>query len=253
MYRVIAVGMVLSLAGSVAWADPMFPVIVNHDFSFLGSPATYSYNGESADTLLIPLDDPNDRLAGEVFAYTSPVTPKGSSTPIYDINPPDGFGGDLYLNLAFSRSDGTFVNGSTGQEIDVNLVGTGNNAAGWDLEIWGRLDENGIPGLLLAMEIDQAVLYGYSGGTSYIVEAIGTIQDSIIPELARRIGQSGAVTGSLFFEEIPDLIDPLTAPASDDPIEVAYSGEAGEGIPEPATMLLAAFGGLALFFRRKRR
>lgn len=257
MSRLVTAGAVLMMMAGAVSADPIFPEIVDHDFSFLGSPATYSYNDTAADTLVIPRNAPPGLGANEVFAYTSPVVPKGPSIPVYDVAPGMGFGGDLYLNLAFDHSDGPLVNGSTGTTIDVNLVGKGNNdeGAGYDLEIWGSLGQNGnVTGLLMAMEIEEAVLYGYSGQSSFIVEAIGKIKFSVIPALELAIAQygeiDGAVTGSLFFDTIPDIVDPV-ADLSDE-IEVAYSGEAGEAVPEPATMLTAVFGGLALLLRRRR-
>lgn len=258
MYRLVAVGLIVGLVGGVALADPLFPEIADHDFSFLGSPATYSYNGTSGDTLVIPRNVPPGIGANEVFAYTSPVIPKGASIPVYDDDPNDGFGGDLYLDLVFTHSDGNFVNSDTGQEINVNLVGTGNNndGAGYDLEIWGSLGQNGnVHGLLLAMEVEQAVLYGYSGQSSFVVEAIGQIKFSAIPALAQQIALfgsvPGAVTGSLFFDQIPNIVDPGADLSGE--IQVAYSGEAGEMVPEPITLLIAALGGLGFLHRRRRR
>ncbi len=263
MARWVMLGLMVTMGASSALGAPLFPEILDHDFSFLGGRASnepthipyYSWNGANADTLTIPLGAPDDGIwENEVFAYTSPVIPKGPSYPIFEMDPDGAFGGDLYLDLRFTASD--YGGGDVdGQEIDVSLTGTGNNDQGNDLEIWGQVTLPGgtYSGLLLAMEITEASLYGYALGQNYSVEAIGTITYSEIPGVG--VGDPGAVTGAMFNPLIP-----LFLPSGYDPVqfdsfvdvEVSYSGEAGSQIPEPSTLAVAAFGGLAVFFRRRR-
>lgn len=263
MARWLTVGMILTMGASSALAAPMFPVIVDHDFSFLGGRALnapdtipyYSWNGVEPDTLIIPKGSYDDGVAeNEVFAYTSPVIPKGPSFPVFEMAPDGFFGGDLYLDIQFTASD------YAGGDLDVSLVGTGNNDQGNDLEIWGTVSLSADPndtytGLLFAMEIEQASLYGMQFGQNYTVEAVGTITTSLLPGM--NVGDPGAVTGSMFNPSIPLFLptgyDPVSQDyASNVDVEIAYSGEAGSQVPEPATLAVITLGGLVACIRRRR-
>jgi hypothetical protein len=271
VHRFVAAGLIVAVGGSGALAAPIFPQIVDHDFSFLGGRAAnavahvpmYHWNGSQPDTLVIPKGAPDDGIwENEVFTYTSPVLPKGPSLPIFELPTDSYFGGDLYLDLQFFASDGPFTDPNTGVSINVSLIGAGHNDQGYDLEIWGSLGEPNanIQGLLLAMEVEQASLYGYADGGNYTVEAVGQIQFSVIPDLAAAIdlfggNLPGAVTGAMFFPIHP-LFPPNYDPIVNDSIfdvQISYSGEAGASVPAPATWLTVGFGGAAILLRRRRR
>ncbi len=249
MVRMISLCVVLTAAPAV-WAAPIFPTILDHDFGFLAS-GTYSTNGAAPDTLIIPLNNPQVP-PNEVFTYTSPVVPKGPTVPVWDLTGLN-FGGDLYLNLVFDGADGPFVDPITNKKIDVSLTGRGNNAQGADLEIWGTINTGtwSVSGLLLAMEIESASLYGYAYQRGYIVEAVGMIVSSVIPALADLQGTVGAVTGSIFYPVFPSQYHPSEPWQMVS--QLTYSGEAGAAVPEPATCLVVFLGGLLFSARRKSR
>jgi hypothetical protein len=243
---------------------PIFPDIYEHRFLISGAAGTYDYNGSGPDILLIPADASPGYGGGEVFIYTPPPV-EGSPQIIWDLSEPiANLGGDLYLDLAFSESDGPFVP-PVGQPMDVSLIGTGNNSdadplGGADLKIWGTLKDVNDPNqsMLFAMEVLTACLYGYADGTTYTVEAIGQIVASDIDALAVKIAVAdaegetvlGALKLSVTFPEVPTL-DPGLNLAGDPLSLTSFSGETG--LPEPVTLLALAFGGAAIFLRRRRR
>jgi len=253
MVRNSLVGLLLVTVASPVFAAPLFPSIISDDFGFLASyGATYDFNGSSPDRLLVSLG------GREVYYYTATIVPPNVA-PVFDVamDPNYGpnfafFGGDLYLNLVFTASDAPFT--GPGGTIDVSLTGMGgnNDGKGYDLEIWGQFlggPYQPVSGLLLAMEITSASLYGYGGGSGYQVEAIGTIKESVIPWLT--LDQPGAVTGTLLGITLPSQYTPqqqgMGAPAG-----IVYSGHAGVVIPEPVTYLTTLVGALGVWSFRRR-
>jgi hypothetical protein len=134
--------------------------------------------------------------------------------------------------------------------IDVSLTGTGLNPVGVaDLEIYGTVTMGETPtaelaGLLWALDLEQVSLYGYSGGgTSYVLEAVGTILDCEAGQHFGVVGDQGVMRGHLDFFNAPpgwipsfDQYDP--GADVDEAIRAAYSGETG-WVPEPASLILA--------------
>ena len=267
MSRFVAIILVLAVCGSPALGAPLFPEIWRHDFSFHGGTGTddpcygYNWNGDADDTLIIPRGNPVGVGENEVFTYTDPAVPKGLSLPIYDMGGGQGYGGDLYLNLRFDSIDP--IDPNAGPQFDLCLSGTGNHDPqqadddeDYDLVIWGSIPGLSVDGVLYAMDITEAKLFGNYSSSSYILEATGIIMESDIPELAAMIGTEGtpgSMTGALFYPPAfpvgynPDW--PYSVQA-----EIAYSGEVGTATaPEPTTILTAVLGGLLLTLRRTRR
>ncbi len=255
MQRYCTCFVVLGLLCSAAPADPIFPEILSNDFAFLAgagddSVATYINNGDGTHALSIEASLPDYIGANEVFTFTQQVKPKGPTLPVWDPSDGTGFGGDLVLSLLFDNSDGDFFNGSTGERLEVNLTGAGTTDPGqlgtYDLEIWGSIGTISDPnqGRLLGMKITEASLYGNAGGSVYTLEAVGVITYSEYdPNLLQ---MTGAITGSLSFDGVPDLS--LEFGTSID-YDVTYSGHAG--VPEPITLALLSLGGVALLRRRR--
>jgi len=263
MSRFVATVLVLAVCGSPLVGAPIFPEIWRHDFLFHAGKGTddpcygYNWNKEEADTLLIPRGVPEGVGENEVFTYTDPVVPKGTSWPIFDKGGGQGYGGDMYLNLRFETSDGPYIDPNTSEQFDLCLYGTGNHDPQqelYDLEIYGSIPGLGVDGLLYAMVITEATLFGNYNSSSYILSATGIVLDSDIPELQAMIGNDGiegAMVGALFYPPaFPQGYNPQWG--STVHAEVAYSGEVGT-IPEPTTVLTAALGGLLLALGRKRR
>ncbi len=263
MHRLCVLGVVLALCSSTALAAPLFPEIIDHKFLF-GAEGTYYYNGVEPDVLYIPRSDPVGIGGGEVLGYKAAG---GSWQAIYDVSPGIGFGGDLALNLEFYSSDGAFIDPNTGNAVNVSLIGRGDptnspdpgqdpNTQVYDLEIWGSLDgDPNSEGLLMAMEIEVASLYGIAGQRSYVVEATGDILYSDLDWLAAEIAANdgrlaGGVTGSIFWPVFPTLYSPLENRQGYEVL--SYDGVAGM-IPEPASCVLVFLGGLGVILRRRRR
>jgi hypothetical protein len=248
MGRLAVAVLAVSVIASQVVAAPILPVIKYHDFGiFAGPNATYLYEGNSPDRLIIPGSATPGIGENEVFTYTATVLPKSPTLPVYEVSPGINFGGDLSLNMLFDGSDGPFV--GPGGIIDVSLTGHG-GVDGADLIIRGAIGgPGGQPqGVLLAMEVTQASLYGLGGQPSLHLEATGTITQSAIPGL---VGQPGAITGTIFGLSLPSGYTPAVYHDPTDMVFFTLNGEAGV-IPEPATCLVGLLGGLMMLAGRRK-
>lgn len=253
--RTLAVALTAALLALGASAAPIYPTIGGHDFNFGGynSDPTFEYmtNGVQPDTLTYTPNGPG--YDHEVTAYW-PNWPAQPVLPVWDLGGLPNFGGDLILGMMFTGQDAPYS--GPGGVIDVSLTGHGFKVgqASADLEIWGTIYLNQnvtFQGLLWAMDIEKASLYGYSNQATYVVEGVGAIVGGAVPTYFELIGQQGAVRGHLDFVDrpigwIPPLYDPLMD--VDHRVRAGYSGETG-WVPEPATLSLL-LAGLALLRRR---
>ncbi|MCH8274256.1 MAG: PEP-CTERM sorting domain-containing protein [Armatimonadetes bacterium] len=242
-----------SVLGSAALAAPLTPNIFGHDFNFGAfnskGPFEYMTNGVAPDTLTYTMSS----LDTEVTAYW-PFWPAPPVFPVLNLG--GVFGGDFELYVEFSGQDAPYV--GPGGTLDVSLTGTGANAGGPDLMIWGSIPGAAPPGLLWALELDVVSLYGYSNFDAYVLEGAGTIVGGLIAERNNLIGEPGVMRGHLDFLDRPaGWIPPLYDTTEDVQLQLraAYSGETGWGVPvpEPATLLALVVGGLGLLARRRRR
>ncbi|MCL4284843.1 MAG: PEP-CTERM sorting domain-containing protein [Fimbriimonadaceae bacterium] len=244
----------LAFAGALAFAFPLFPNIMGHDFNFgafNGDGAVeYSTNGLAPDTLFYSASEFDTEVTGYWPFWPTP--------PVYPVfNAGGSFGGDITMCLMFTGQDAPYV--GPGGTIDVSLVGTGGLAAAPDLAIFGAIPGLGIPYTLLwALEIRNASLYGVSDWNSYVVEAEGFIVGGYIAQQFNLVGEQGVVRGHLDFVDRPaGWIPPTYDPVADDVdynIRAAYSGETGWGtaVPEPASLAALSLGVAMLVRRRKK-
>ena len=131
--------------------------------------------------------------------------------------------------------------------MDVSLTGSGRQR-GADLIIRGAIPDLGIPySVLLAIDVEQASLYGYGGSSSFVLETAGTIVqvNPALPGADEILGQSGVSRGNIDFFSLalPSGYDPLMD--MNLPVDGGgYSGEAGRGVPtpEPASLALLLIG-----------
>ena len=177
--RTLAVALSAALLALGASAAPIYPTIGGHDFNFGGhnSDPTFEYmtNGVLPDTLTYTPNGPG--YDHEVTAYW-PNWPAQPALPVWDLGGLPNFGGDLILGMMFTGQDAPYS--GPGGVIDVSLTGHGFKVgqASADLEIWGTIYLNQnvtFQGLLWAMDIEKASLYGYSNQATYVVEGVGAI------------------------------------------------------------------------------
>ena len=232
---------------ALASAGPLLPTIIGHDFSYGAYNADgaieYATHGLSPDTLIYT-QNPDDH---EVISYW-PDWPSTPVYPVFDLSN-TAFGGDFVLQVQFTGQDAPIGN------FDVSLTGTGLNASGADLEIFGTIDFGSftLSGLLWALELDDVSLYGYSDHDTYSLEGIGSIVGGLVADHYNLVGLPGAMRGDLDFINrpagwLPPQYDPLANPM-DELVRAAYSGETGL-IPEPAAVSLLVVGLGALLRRR---
>jgi hypothetical protein len=232
------------LVTAVTVAAPLTPRIESHDFAFgAGEPASvpfYDPRGAEPDYLTLAADT----LDREATAFWE-VWPGGNPLFIYNIQ--DEFGGDFALDLEFDGED------AVPAHLDVSITGTGRNA-GADLFLWGKMPEAGITEyeMLIAIDVEQASLYGLGGGQSFSLETAGvfTYVNPSLPGGGGLVGEGAVSRGSIDFLELelPSGYDPLVdyGVAADGG---GYSGEVGRGfpIPEPAGLLTLLVGaGIAI-------
>jgi len=250
--RTLAVATVLALVGLGASAEPIYPTIGGSDFNFgaynSDGQLEYATNGSQPDTLVFTPRGPG--YDHEVTAWW-PSWPNPPVFPVWDLGGIPNFGGDLIMGLMFTGQDAPYV--GPGGTIDVSLTGLGFKvgSASADLEIWGTIylgPSTVLQGLLWALDIEKASLYGYSDRSSYVLEALGLIVGGAVPQYLNLIGEQGAVRGHLDFIDQPaGWMPPLYDPAMDlnYRIRAGYSGETG-WVPEPAALAMLASGVLLL-------
>jgi hypothetical protein len=239
-------------AVATATGAPLIPPIGLQDFAFgahnLDQSIEYRTNGNEPDTLMFT----RSALDHEVSAFY-PNWPNPPMLPVWDLNAPLGFGGDLVLGAQFTGQDAPI--GS----LDVSLTGSGFHVspATADLEIWGTIaiDPNTtLSGLLWAIDLGQVSLYGHSNSSAYVLEGLGTIIGGAVPvHYNLPLGSPAAMRGDLDFVNrpagwMPALYSPLAA-GPDVTVRADYSGETGL-VPEPAALGLF-LGGLSILRRRR--
>jgi len=249
MRGILATTAVLALGVGSALAAPLVPRITSHDFNFgaweTANVPFYDPRGADPDHLTLAADS----LDREVTAFWE-VWPVGG-TPLPVFNAAGAFGGDLELYLQFNGND------ETANPLDVSLTGSGRNE-GADLIIWGAIPGAGVPfAKLLAVDIQQASLYGYGGQRSFVLETAGviTFMNPLLPGYSQSfIGSPAVSRGNIDFLELalPSRYNPMQRNSAVFADGGGYSGEAGPGfpIPEPTT-LTGLLVGLALAGRRR--
>jgi len=251
--RVFLLGATLAACGA-AFAAPLLPPIVAHDFNFGAynqqpGAIEWAANGVLPDTLTYTQYEGDH----EVSAYW-PAWPNPPMLPVWDLTGPPSFGGDFVLGVQFTGQD------APQGPLDVSLTGKGQGLPAGDLQIWGTVVIPSGPtltGLLWALNFsaDNSVsLYGYSGRNAYNLEGNGTIVGGLVPALYNLIGQPGAMRGSVDFIAppagwLPAGYNPVTDPRQD-LVRADYSGETGVTIPEPASLGLLLAGLVSLLRRR---
>lgn len=270
--------LVVSAIVGTAYAAPLTPVVTGRDINFgaynTGDVAEWATQGILPDTLTYT----REAQPGQDHEDTAywPNWPTPPVYPIFDDATGTVFGGDFVLNVKFTGQDAPFTNPSTGQTMNVSLVGTGvytgSDPQYADLRVYGTIPGVAGPGLLWAVNLTAVSLYGHAGDVTpatppdaYVLEGVGTVVGGLLGQ--DLVGESAVMRGHLDFPDrpaswIPSLYDPTQSPSSyestwsdDLVLRASFSGETGLGIvaPEPATMGLLALGGLVLSAIRRRR
>jgi len=260
------------------------PYYTNPASGDIGS-AVYDFAGAGPDVLrltqpAIPGEGPAGWHNAASYAYAGVLsqvpgvggTPPLASQWLYPLLFTSQYGAKLEIELPFETNDGPYVN-PAGDKFDISL-----NGEGGFLRITGWIGPQGWPAGLVypdfiggapvdipLLEIqftETSLLARENNDTADLIEAVG----HVTMLLGQDVNQFPELTmGSTFFKfMLPDTngtIFPVSAAAPYDPLfdyqlESVYgriSGEAGVGVPEPATMSLLAVGGLMLIKRRRKR
>ena len=272
---VLVVAAVVALFVLGAHAAPLSVRIDDFDFTFdTDKVATYAFNGVAPDTLTVAAGVPVSSAglpSGEVGSYRYLGTMGaadllGNAPGFYPVwltiaggpAPVAIFGGDLKLDMSFSAADGPYVNPG-GDKLDISLTGR-----------QGHLTITGIissippapatpPITLLDIDFTATSLLGRAGlDVIDLIEGFGKI--NIL--LGHDVGKQGleGVAFMKFFADPGTAIFPDPPGENYDPlVDYTYnayvgrvSGEAGMGVPEPASAALMLVG-LPLLARRVRR
>jgi len=252
---------------AAAQAAPLSVRIEDHFFTFEGPDVSaYYFNGALADQLTVGTSA-NHLVHGYTYEGTVPTVPGGPPAsvdpyPVYS-GAPIKFGGSMIMDLFFKTNDGPYTNGP--DTFEVSLVGdTGS------LKITGWIATQGFPpGLqypgamvditLLDITFDKVSLLAREGyDRTDLVEATGMV-NTLLGEDVKAYNLLGAVYFKLESDDPGQVIFPVLSPALYNPlvdyglanIENAWVGGVA-GVPEPATMVMLAIGGLALVLRRRR-
>ena len=232
MTRIVGL-ITLGLFASIASSAPLYPTITGYDFAI------------GAHNLSIPeytTAQPGDQLVFDALGEpeVTTFTQNWPNPPVQPVFLGSQFGGDFMLNVRFTGQDAVAGGPS------VSLLGTGAGSGGNDLQIFGAIGGSGSPSVLWQLQLTTVVLYGNAGGSSYVMEGLGTITGGTVATQNGLIGQPGALRGHLDFQAPP----PGWMPAGYNPgtnqvsytLRAAFSGETGLSIPEPASFLLAFLG-----------
>ena len=258
------------------------PYYTNPTNGDIGS-AVYDFAGAGPDVLR--LTQPNlqgegpagwHNAASYVFANVLSQVPGGpaASQWLYPLFFTGQYGAKLEIELPFSTNDGPYVN-PAGDKFDISL-----NGEGGFLRITGWIGTQGWPGgplyptppagggpptditLLEIQFTETSLLAREDTDTADLIEAMGQVTMLLGQDVSQFPELSDGVTFFKFM--LPDsngAIFPVSAAAPYDPlfdyqllpVYGRISGEAGIGLPEPATMSLLAVGGLMLIKRRRKR
>ena len=252
---------------AAAHAAPLSVRIEDHFFTFEGPDVSaYHFNGALADQLTVGTSS-NHLVQGYTYEGDLPTffgRPPASVDPypVYS-GVPIKFGGSMVMNLFFKTNDGPYTNGADTFEVSLN----GDTGS---LKITGWIATQGFPPgfqypgaatdiTLLDITFDKVSLLAREGYDRIdIVEASGTVNTLLDVNVQAR-NLSGAVYFRFESDDPGQAIFPVLSPATYNPlfdyslanIESAWVGGV-TGVPEPATMAMLAFGGLALLLRRRR-
>jgi hypothetical protein len=240
------------ILSSAASAEPLSIRIDDYDFTFdTDYAATYAYNADSADTLMIT--DVGSAVGTYRYLGTDGATDLlGNAAGLYPVwGPAGGFGGDLELEMEFTVNDGPYDSGT--DTLDISLAGNGGR-----LEITGSIGfMPGAPITLLEILFDDTSLLGRADDDVVdLIEGQGLVT-TLLGEDVQAEGIVGGAFMKFFAENIVfpeppgETYDPLTDYGYGD-VDGRVSGETGE-IPEPASMAILGLGGLAMLLRRRGR
>ena len=264
---------IVAFASAPVQGVPLSVWVNDHDFTFdVPVQAVYDFAGAAPDRLYVPYAD--NAHYGHGYTYigrepTVPGAPPASADPypLYS-GTPIQFAANMDLEMLFTANDGPYTNPG-GDAFDISLTGKQGH-----LTITGFIATQGFPPaplfpipsadiVLLDIQFDAVSLLARAGhNTADLVEGVGQIH-TILGQDPRQYNISP--TGSTFFKFILPPGQTLFPPPGAVPYnplvnynlnpadEGRVSGEAGAGLPEPATLALLGLGVAGILARRRAR